>query len=787
MSDKLFGAILSLSERLHEELASRSPGSVLVVDPENGHCAPAGDDGLARLAEPRNLPPDRIFAFARSGELCARVPVRYGFGLNWVGEAAPGKLEGRLGLPVDPGAWVNARVCLAGPFLYAVWREDDDRVRVRLARNRSKETGCPVRVRVEADPGVAFDDGELAAALAGLHPMEAFERLLDNATRGRFDERYARLFEFWRSLDRLAAEAIWRACDDERLAELREWIRRIAEMETAEELADDLAWAPPRHGWPAEAWIEALGGALLEAALDPATFRRIREAARLAWRILGEEGSADLLAGLKRKAVEENVHPVEGGVPERMREFLEPLRSRALEALEKQLAAELAWRWQAGTKEAAWFDGSFDFSPEGLGAYREVLCGELRRALDPAATGVRRHVAVLTHGLRRRTVIELHLPFLDRRQWPSRLETLVRAYLESTQDGRVLVYACEADHERAREDLARNAMNLCGAFVQRPESGDTGFELCWRHRRCMNAVQARLELVPLLLAYGFDEGVQWLEPLLPEAEQIEMEMSLSVPGTMAAAWLQAPIERSSDFRPVYTEVSVAVQQALRTWLPFVYFRDLARYETPAVAYPLIVYRCTLPYRSKASSEFAYDIMSAESVALARRSTGMALAAELARIEQLLLAAGKPETARFYRPSRRDVVLASVERSPRLFHSLLVADADFIDHLVRLGVRAGGLRRAMQHEPQRAVRELVRFCEESVKTFHRRLRRLYGGEDFTAFGPLILIEATRGLNAGLRSAAALRGVVRLAACLKGGEARESIFVNRDYGATLRAAA
>lgn len=786
MRENLLSALLRLSGHLEEELASRPAGCALVLDPEKGSSAPVQGGDIALLAEPRTLPADRLFVFQHSGEVSAELPVRCGLSLNWVSESAPGRLEGRLGLPVDLGVSATARISLTGTFLCAVWREDDDRARLRLARSRRRQTEFTAQVGVQAHCGLAPADKELPAALAGLHPLEAFEQALDKATRGRFDERLTRLLEFWRSLDRPAAETLWRACDDpEQFAELREWIGRITETESAEELAGDLAWAPPRRGGAAEAWIEAIAGCLLEA-VEPTTFRRLREAARLTDRILSEAGLAEILRNLKREAADK-AGEAPAAAPVSLRGLFEQLRACVSEALEKQLSAQLAGRWQSPTHEAAWFDGSFDFSAEGLRAYREALGGELCRSLDPATTGVRRHAAVLTHGLRRRTLIELHLPFTDRRQWSSRLETLAEARIETTPDGRLLAYTLWAEDERARQGLARSAMQLCGAFILQPERRDAQCDLCWTHQRRMGAVQARLELAPLLLAYGFDEAVRWLEPLLPEIEQIEAEMSLSAPGVMVAAWLDAPIERSADFRPVYTEMSAAVQQALRLWLPFAYFRDPARYDTLGTAYPLVVYRCTLPYRSKAGSDFAYDIMSAESVALARRSTGMALAAELARIEQLLLAAGKPQTARFYRPSRRDIVLASVERSPRLFHSLLVADAQFVDHLVRLGVRAGGLRRAMQHEPQRAVRELAKFGEEFVKTFHRRLRRLYGGEDFTAFGPLILIEATRGLNAALRSVAAVHGVARLVARLRDGQTREARFVNKDYAASLRAAA
>jgi hypothetical protein len=55
-----------------------------------------------------------------------------------------------------------------------------------------------------------------------------------------------------------------------------------------------------------------------------------------------------------------------------------------------------------------------------------------------------------------------------------------------------------------------------------------------------------------------------------------------------------------------------------------------------------------------------------------------------------------------------------------------------------------------------------------------LRRLYGGQDFVAFGSLLLVEATRALGAALDGGAAISATLRLAS----GD-REQTFVNTAY--------
>ena len=774
-------ALSSLLSLLENEAMRRTEGWPIVLEQATGRCYALDAASREALDEPRRLGDAQILAFLYPGEIELVLRLHFGFDLSWVTQPASGKLEGWVGIAVEP-LWVaKARATLAGPFLYAIWREEEERARLCLKPLRPNQAGFVRDLRVEVCPASGQAQSELLTALSDAHPLPAFESLLEKSARGRAGEHLTRLLEFWRDSHHGAAAALWRALDHaEQMAELHEWLSRIVEARSQEEFAEDLAWTPLRPGWAAEAWIEALAGTLLDAALEPSRFERIREAARTSLRVLNEPAMVGILSDLKRQATERAAATLPSIPADSVRELVASLQSNAAEALRNRLVAALCARAQAAPHEAAWVDGSFDFSAGDLRDWHEVLHGRVRLDGEGPSHRTRLHPAALTHGLKRQHRIEVHLPFLERRPWTERLESVAGARVEARWDGRLLVRPPEAEEAAGERDLAREAMCLCAALVARPAGRDTRFDLSWSGAWRLSPVQARSSLAPLLAAYRFDTALAWLDEAVPEAEQIEVRMSLSVPGARAVAWLEAPVERSPNYKEAYAEMSVAVQQALRAWLPFTYFADLGRYDAFGAACPLIVYRCTLPFRSKAKMEFTYDIMSAESVAVARRSTGMALAAELARIEQLLLAAGKPEQARLYRPSRREVILSNVERAPRLFHSLLVADAVCVEHLIRFGVQAGGLRRALEHEPQRAMRELVKSGEELVKTMNRRLRRLYGGEDFTGLGSLLLIEATRGLNAGLRGDTTLNGILHLAARMRDGRTVQASFVNAEPG-------
>jgi hypothetical protein len=251
-------------------------------------------------------------------------------------------------------------------------------------------------------------------------------------------------------------------------------------------------------------------------------------------------------------------------------------------------------------------------------------------------------------------------------------------------------------------------------------------------------------------------------------------VTLAVPGDLVRAWLRAPGERDPEFFPTYAAVSVAVQRATRRWLPYVYFSDPDRYDDPLAAWPLLVYQSMPPFPGRPKYEFAYDLMDCGTTKLLRRSTLRQLTLALERLRPCLIGLGKHRTARFYAPDQAAAILGDVARQPRLLNGLLAADAFFVNALVGLGLQGHAFTEAAARQPDKAVRELARFAGEFVAAFHRRLRRLYGGQDFLPFGTLLLIEATRALSAARGLDTPLGGILRLAA-----EGREHTFVNAAY--------
>jgi hypothetical protein len=135
-----------------------------------------------------------------------------------------------------------------------------------------------------------------------------------------------------------------------------------------------------------------------------------------------------------------------------------------------------------------------------------------------------------------------------------------------------------------------------------------------------------------------------------------------------------------------------------------------------------------------------------------RVAGWQLPKELARIEQMLLDTGNERAAQLYSPKESKRIVARVQRRPKLLHSLVAADALFMNALINFGCQARQLRAD-------AGKGLARCAADFVKACHGKLRRLYDGKEFLALGALLLVEATRALNAdgpGIAAVARISG-------------------------------
>jgi hypothetical protein len=769
----------------------------------------------ALMASADDLGDNTALFFPVDGNLKSAAPARVGFAYHWVKEISAGKLVSDLGLAVDGNLEVTVELSLAGSFLAAISLDGERWLRLRLFKSGDSGVTFASHVLGSAQAKVPpdADPEQLILAMLGVHDGQWLDALASLAKlnaasiEARFGAAATRFLSLWRNLETQAASVIWNAAASvPELTTLRDWIHRVStELRNPSQFKAALAAAiesvPDFAGSPAGLWIQSAVGGLLDAVTSADQFRNLLKAADAADRMLNEQALVDVLAKLKAYAeehlslarIKEGLESLTsfGSLDEWLKKQLRAMlgtdlgqaiqklqsvidlaratSAKAMAALEKKYSAELSFRFESASNSQALIDCSFDFTADGLAAYRAAVAGDFSFLGDAAtaAAHTRVHQALLTHGLSREANLELQLPFLDRKQWKARWEALAHVQIQDGEDGRLVAYTVDAYDQLEKQNEFQSRFALAGALAG---DGEGRFTLSYTDQRSLPAERARTMLEPLLEAYGFDTA---LNATWPEGD-LEAKLTLSIPGSLAACWLHAPGERDTGYFATYSAVSVAVQTALRQWLPYVYFNDLDHYDDLSAAFPLMIYQTMRPFPGQPRSEFTYDVMSPGVTALASRAAIRALTQELARVEPLLMAAGKKSTARFYEPGEARSIIASVERQPRLLNCLLTADAFFVDNLVRLGLRGREFGLIMRRDPAKGVKQLARLAGDFVNTFHRRLRRLYGSQSFVAFGSLLLVVATQALGAALEEEAEIAGVLRLS-----GGGVEQTFVNSAF--------
>jgi hypothetical protein len=666
--------------------------------------------------------------------LSAKQPFSYSF--HWLREVVFGVIEGDLGLTIEPACEASVEYTASGTYRQQLALDEQGRLRLQVLNRRTKDLdlAAGLSVSVRAVTPLPEKPESLLAAILGIHEqqwLKSLSKFVESAPSAVKDlipqvaaPLVQKFLEYWNGLEPALAAKLWESAEKSDL--LRSTVGNVLTQQRFAAVLKGLKEYAMERLLPEKVLkgLESLTGCQ---ALDPWVRSQIEA---LAGPIRSEADVARVL---------ENVRTAIG--------LRDSIYSKAAAALEKKYSAELSISHNSAEEETALVDCSFDFTDEGLALFRRAWSGDYAWLLSASREHAEVRSGVFTHRLSRETRIELHLPFLDRKQWSTRLEALARMEVAVDDDGRLLVYHVEASHRVASKNTFQSVLALAGGLSVGRVHSSSSFTLSYSDTRRLQCARASVVLEPVIQAYKFDAGAiaGLLGQLAAQPGDLDVSLTLTIPGSLVAAWLDAPGERDPLFFPAYARVATAVQRALRAWLPYTYFSSLDRYETLEAAFPLIVYQASRPFFCKPKYDFNYDVMSETSMNSFFRLAAQRLPQDLACIEGQLAAGGREGTAAFYSPKQARAILASVRRRPRLLHSLLVADAFLIDALVNLGCRGSQLRRESASDPAAAVKSLCRFAADFVKAFHGRLKRLYGGQEFLALGSLLLVEATSALQ------------------------------------------
>lgn len=201
-------------------------------------------------------------------------------------------------------------------------------------------------------------------------------------------------------------------------------------------------------------------------------------------------------------------------------------------------------------------------------------------------------------------------------------------------------------------------------------------------------------------------------------------------------WLTAPDERTPGFFPAFARVSVAIQTVLRERIPAQYFLDLQAFAAPKIAYPMLVYRSSRPFRGKMRTELTYDVLNPKTLATFFRTVRPVFAETLQAVKSRLLAENLPELAALYEPARANAILDSVQKlskSRKCLYVLIRAESGLITTMFDLA-GLGNL----------TIKQQARRVASFEKKWRYQLRRMYPGTDFTWLAGELMERATEAL-------------------------------------------
>ena len=368
---------------------------------------------------------------------------------------------------------------------------------------------------------------------------------------------------------------------------------------------------------------------------------------------------------------------------------------------------------------------AFDQLPDWARKRLRILFGSLSSDEQAAAANQQLEVvlAAASRALASAPVnakVEIHLPYISRRGWPNRFDILEAAMFQLC-DGRVLPSTVTASVVELNSYNAR----LLAAGAMRPDAA-AGL----RHSfACALSAQVGAPLLAAVFGSDAPAGSPWGEVIV----------SQSLARTAMKAWRRAPIERSPAYFPVHAAVSVALQNAFRRWLTWLWLSDPAHWENVEATQAILAYAASKPFPGRRRTDFTWDLLSTEWIFGAFRSSQRGLTTKLRCMQQAMLNAGRTDLAEAYKPATAKAILTRVRKQRKSVRDFFAAEGEIVNHVLEFGL---SLRNADSEF------QLGHDAAEFAKGVDTRLRRMSNDMDLTPLATMVMVEATNALHTAL---------------------------------------
>lgn len=219
------------------------------------------------------------------------------------------------------------------------------------------------------------------------------------------------------------------------------------------------------------------------------------------------------------------------------------------------------------------------------------------------------------------------------------------------------------------------------------------------------------------------------------ASETRIEVELSSPDDAHAVWDALPAPATAAFLTPGARVAVAIQAAMRAWLPYVWFGSPERFEDFDQAAVLMMYSACRPFTPRSKEAFVFDILDQDTPRAMHYSISRNLRYRLEGFEDALNAVGVSNAKR-YAVRRWDRMLELLPKRRHEMNSILVAERELVEGYLDLA------------NPTKRERGRIRI--------ERVLRKLFLKRDFSYLAGVFEWEATRAACRAAGRAASFEG-------------------------------
>ncbi len=209
-------------------------------------------------------------------------------------------------------------------------------------------------------------------------------------------------------------------------------------------------------------------------------------------------------------------------------------------------------------------------------------------------------------------------------------------------------------------------------------------------------------------------------------------------------WSVAPSERSARYTAVYPRVSMALQTAMREWIPSLYFDGPNRFEDLDLAQGMLAWRASRPIVGEHVDRLSHDILDPEMMTRCFFWVDRNIRPILSSLRPVT---EKLDSSRrgFFDARNANRILLRLRRAQRGFQMILKAEEDIITQLVKLVAATPKFRTKAERQPRLVAIEVERSVERTFATVEARLRRIIPHGDVETIMRMLVIVLTNAME------------------------------------------